>query len=58
MKANPVRGKSPHNVSSLSRSKFDASTVSKVKTNSIFAKPPNPSVMPKKYEGNIVTSCH
>jgi len=57
MKVNPSRGKSPHNVSSLSRSKFDASTVSKINKNSIFSNPPNPRVGQKKYDGTLVYKC-
>ena len=48
-----ARGKSP--INSMSKTKFNASTVSKIDTNSIFAKPPNPNVRPKRYEGTVVS---
>jgi len=54
LKANPGRGKSP--INSTSKSKFNASTVSKIQPDSIFAKPPNPNIRSKKYEGNFVLS--
>jgi hypothetical protein len=38
----------------MSRTKFNASTVSKIDNNSIFAKPPNPNVHSKRYEGTVV----
>ncbi len=47
-----ARGKSP--INSMSRTKFNASTVSKIQTNSIFAKPPNPHVKAKQYQGTFV----
>jgi hypothetical protein len=40
----------------MSKSKFNASTVSKIQTNSIFAKPPNTNVKSKRYEGVFVSS--
>ncbi len=45
------RGKSPFNGTNLSKSKYDASTVSKLKFDGIFSNPPNPNANSKNYEG-------
>lgn len=58
LKANALRGRSPHNANSLSRSKFNASTVSKKRTNTIFDKPPNAAVKLKKYDGTVVSTSY
>ena len=39
----------------MSRTKFNASTVSKIDTNSIFGKPPNPNARSKRYEGTTLS---
>jgi hypothetical protein len=41
-------------MNSMSRTKFNASTVSKIKASGIFGNPPNANIPPKKYEGALV----